>query len=514
MMKLTTKGKVGILIILLIIIGAIGYLGYQKGWFDFGAIKDKVVSVVDNTDTSTSNTNNTVEKTNVINLSYDEWIGWKPIIDAEANGYYDNEGIEVNLNVINDATDSSNALISGELDAAGYTVNRYAFLTDKFQTNNVDVVMPYIVNYSTGGDGIIAVSDIKSIEDLVGRTIGVPRFSEAQTLVEWFVDKSNLTEEQKSQINYVYFDTADETATAFFAGELDAAATWQPYLTQAQSSTDSHILVDTSNANNLVLDGIVFRKDFVDTNPDTVEKFIRATLKAIEDYDKDYTALKNNMSLFATMSDEDIKATLPDATLANYNDNINLLTDEAIIAYRDMANIWINLGETAYPDLAETMFDSTIISNLEDEFKMTESKEVTITEEQRQEVLSNDEYEALLNKQVSVEFKPNSAVFVDQATAAQTLNEFVEIAKMLDGSIIKVEGNLANVSGATTSSEADIKLTQQRANTVANYLISQGIDASRFVVVGNGINNQIADNSTEEGRQQNRRTDIKFIIME
>ena len=33
-------------------------------------------------------------------------------------------------------------------------------------------------------------------------------------------------------------------------------------------------------------------------------------------------------------------------------------------------------------------------------------------------------------------------------------------------------------------------------------------------IVGNGINNQIADNSTEEGRKKNRRTDIKFLLLE
>ena len=508
-MRLTTKGKIAILILVIAIIGGLGFIGLKQGWFNFDDVKTKVNNIIPN-----NKANKPQEKTNEINLSYDEWIGWKPMLDAQAKGYYDEEGIKVNFSVINDATDSSNALISRQLDAAGYTVNRYAFLMDKFKTNNVEVVMPYITNYSSGGDGIIAKSEIKSINDLVGKKVGVPRFSEAQTLVEWFVNKSDLTDEQKKKINYVYFDTPDETATAFFAGEIDAAATWQPYLAQAQSSTDSHILVDTKNATNLVLDGIVFRKEFVDTNPDTVEKFIKATLKAIPEYEKDYTALKNNMSLFATMSDEDIKNTLPDATLANYNDNIKLLDDEAKILFEDMSNIWLKLGEKAYPDLSKSAFDSSIIKKLENEFKTVETKEVKITEEQKQQVISNTDYEALLNKQISIEFKPNSAVFVNQEEATKVLNEFVNTAKMLNGSIIKVEGNLANVSGSKASSPEDIKLTEQRAKTVANYLISQGIDASRFVIVGNGINNQIADNSTEEGRKKNRRTDIKFLLLE
>ena len=57
-------------------------------------------------------------------------------------------------------------------------------------------------------------------------------------------------------------------------------------------------------------------------------------------------------------------------------------------------------------------------------------------------------------------------------------------------------------------------LSAQRAKAVAQYLQSQGIDNSRFVIVGNGITNPIADNKTEEGMAQNRRTDVYFKIIE
>src|SRR5690606_18675263 len=110
-------------------------------------------------------------------ISLDEWIGWKSVIDANGglktqNGsIFDQLGLEVELHIINDATQSSNALIKGEIDGAGYTVNRYAFLYPKFTENGVDVVMPFITNSSTGGDGIIAKSDIHGVEGLVGKKI-------------------------------------------------------------------------------------------------------------------------------------------------------------------------------------------------------------------------------------------------------------------------------------------------------------------------------------------------------
>ena len=55
-------------------------------------------------------------------------------------------------------------------------------------------------------------------------------------------------------------------------------------------------------------------------------------------------------------------------------------------------------------------------------------------------------------------------------------------------------------------------LSRKRAQAVSTYLANTyNIDASKFVVVGNGPNNPVADNSTAEGKAQNRRTEIKFI---
>ena len=185
--------------------------------------------------------NTTKESADTINLSLDEWIGWKSIIDAngglstEKGSIYDKLGINVNISIINDATQSSNALVSGQIDAAGYTINRTSFLSKKFQDAGVDVVMPFITNFSNGGDGIIAKSNIKTVNDLTNAKIGVPQFSEAHSLVVWFVNQSDLSENDKDKIinNLVFFATPDEAAKAFFSGNVDVAATWEPYLTQA-----------------------------------------------------------------------------------------------------------------------------------------------------------------------------------------------------------------------------------------------------------------------------------------
>jgi outer membrane protein OmpA-like peptidoglycan-associated protein len=70
------------------------------------------------------------------------------------------------------------------------------------------------------------------------------------------------------------------------------------------------------------------------------------------------------------------------------------------------------------------------------------------------------------------------------------------------------------VTGHTDSVGSDTynaKLSEKRAHSVVEYLIEQGVPRSNFVsVVGAGESQPVADNSTDDGRAQNRRTEIKI----
>lgn len=506
--RMTTKGKiVALLVVILIAIATLKFTGNFPSFSGNSIIP------------SVGSSGGSYKGGDVINLSLDEWIGWKSFLDAnggletQPGSVYDKLGLKVKFNVINDATQSSNALIKGELAGAGYTVNRYTFLYPKFINADVPTVMPYVTNFSSGGDGIIAKVGINSINDLVGKKIAVPRYSEAQTLVMWLLGQSSLSDSQKQQVikDIVYFDTPDDAAKAFFGGKVDAAATWQPYLSQAASDGSGQILFSTKDAHNIILDGMVFRKDYYDANKETVAKLIKGSLQAQEMYTKDLNAIKQ-FPLFATMTDADIKATLPDATLASYADNKKLLDGTAQLLFTDMSNVWKQLGETAMSEKAAAAFDISAIDSLSSEFSSIATAAPTFSAEQKA-VATNSA--ALLTKTCTIEFNSNTATFKDPDAAAAILDEFAGAAKIMDGTIIQVEGNIADVGGTGTASAGGQQLSQLRAQAVANYMARyQSIDVNRFIVIGNGVSKQIAPNDTEANQRMNRRTDISFKTVE
>lgn len=533
--RLTKTAKIMIFVLIIALLGGGVFVGLKTGLVKTDSKSEKEVemtnpsvdSEVEVSDKKVdSNSENKSENTNTINLSLDEWVGYATILQAngglttQPGSIYDQLGIKVNINIINDATQSSNALIKGELDGAGYTINRLAFLSSKFSSANVDVVMPYITNYSNGGDGIIALSSINTIEDLVDARIGVPQFSESQAMIVWFVNQSNLSQEDKDKIinNLILFETPDEAAKAFFAGKIDVAGTWQPYLTQAENMTDSHILFSTANSTKLIMSGVIFRDDFAKKNPELVSKFIDGTLQAIDSYDKELEVLRNSMPMFNGMSDEDIVGMTMDAALATWTNNMDILKEDAKTIYSNMCDVWTSIGEVADSSNVDSLFDSTYMESLRDKYETSivnndsdnESK-VSVTEDNKQEILDTT---ALLTKSASVNFIINTAKFTDTAEASQTLNDFIDVAKMLDGTIIQIEGNTDPNPNTDPTDEANIMLSKQRAETVKQYFIANGISADRIIVVGNGSSNPIVENDTEEHRAMNRRTDVSFKCIE
>ena len=87
------------------------------------------------------------------------------------------------------------------------------------------------------------------------------------------------------------------------------------------------------------------------------------------------------------------------------------------------------------------------------------------------------------------------------------LEELVEYMQYKTEITVEIDGHTDNVG----KEEENKKLSKQRADAVKYFLIKKGIDGSRIQTEGFGASQPIADNSTEEGRQKNRRTELKIL---
>lgn len=87
------------------------------------------------------------------------------------------------------------------------------------------------------------------------------------------------------------------------------------------------------------------------------------------------------------------------------------------------------------------------------------------------------------------------------------LDRLVKLMKDVPSLKIEISGHTDN----TGSAKLNESLSQDRAQAVVNYLTSKGISASRMTAKGYGSTRPIASNNSEDGRQQNRRTEFEII---
>ncbi len=87
------------------------------------------------------------------------------------------------------------------------------------------------------------------------------------------------------------------------------------------------------------------------------------------------------------------------------------------------------------------------------------------------------------------------------------LSKLAEILKKYEDTNILIEGH----TDSTGSEEFNLQLSNQRAQSVANYLDGLGVSPIRFSIMGYGESRPVASNETEEGRQANRRVEIAIM---
>ena len=106
--------------------------------------------------------------------------------------------------------------------------------------------------------------------------------------------------------------------------------------------------------------------------------------------------------------------------------------------------------------------------------------------------------EGITFKTGSANILPGSYNVLDRAV--QVLKEYPEIK-------LEIQGHTDNRGKADYNRD----LSQRRAESVRSYLVSRGIAPERLTAVGYGLDQPVADNSSESGRSRNRRTEFKLI---
>lgn len=104
-----------------------------------------------------------------------------------------------------------------------------------------------------------------------------------------------------------------------------------------------------------------------------------------------------------------------------------------------------------------------------------------------------------------VHFETNKAILLPNSFPA--LDELAEVLSLKKDLNVEIAGHTDAVGDAASN----LLLSQKRAEAVVQYLTKKGISSSQLTAKGYGETAPIADNETEEGRKENRRTEARIL---
>ncbi len=452
-------------------------------------------------------------------VAINTWAGHAPGIvynnglDPNPNSFYKkNFGMDVKFVVIEDPAAKLAAFRKGDVDIMWNTVDNWAREASILAEQNQAAKSIIMQDWSRGGDGIVSLASIKSIEDLKGKRVACTQFSPSHFLLLYLLAQSGLSPEDRTQVekNIIFTQDASLAAAAFRSKNVDAAVTWEPDLSSAVEARgdEARVLVSTAAATNVIADTLVARQDLIDKSPETVRDFVNGWFDGIGMMRDNPNPSNEIVAKSLKLDAETVSGMLSGLKLTPYADNAQFygltgakphyetLFDTAFV-------IWRKKGLINKTVAAKDWSDSRFVSNLAAKYpgQKVEEKEVVAKAPTAKDV-------PILQQQIQIQFTPGSEEIM--AGSYFLLDKLGELMTSFGSTVLRVEGN----TDSTGSQNINLSLSEKRAISVRNYITKNfpNIKPERFQTVGKGSANPVAPNTTEAGRQMNRRTDIKVIL--
>jgi len=276
-----------------------------------------------------------------IKIGHATWVGYGPLYIAKEKGFFQENGIDPELTIIEDEAQYAAAVTSGELDGLANVVDREVIHFSK----GAPIQFILAMDESYGGDGVIAKGEIKQPQDLKGATIGLDKSSTSYFFFLSILNKYGLNEKDVN----IQEMTAGDAGAAFVAGKLDAAVTWEPWLTKASERPGGHVLVTSKDFPGTIVDVITLRQDFVAKHPEAVVGLTKAWFKAIDFWKNNPAEGNKIMAKSLGLSEEEIAEMVKGVRFLGKEENVKMFGDkegkDSIFALTDLAaKFWKEKG--------------------------------------------------------------------------------------------------------------------------------------------------------------------------
>ena len=473
----------------------------------------------------------------VVQFPINVWIGWLPIVAAnhgfapsEESVFFQKYGFKVNLKLIDDPVTARDAFVAGDSHVLWGTLDMMVLFAPELMKDSRTAPRVFQqVDWSNGGDGIVARSHISSVRDLKGKTIVYAQNSPSQYFINNLLLNAGI---QPSQVKHKYTATAFEAAAAFVSDpSIDACVSWAPDIyTIPERIKGTRILTTTADANRLIADVWAVRADFAKDHPEIVEGLVSGVFEGMRSLRDDTFKAKafQWMAEGYGMGLDAVKGMANDAYSTGFGENKDFFLNQNSPAnfertWKNVNFVYKELGLLGTPVRFDEVMDFSIIKKLADTNAFADMGNVTKTSFAPSTYSKFWGEKPVLTQTIRINFFPNSAnVYEPQhdefnrpventlydPNVTATLEKVARLSGQYERAVIAVIGHTdSSMKGKVPRSNVDL-LSKERANAVKTALVKKyNFPPEKFVVEGKAWD-EPADPSDPENQTLNRRVEV------
>jgi NitT/TauT family transport system substrate-binding protein len=479
-----------------------------------------------------------------VKMALNVWAGWAPIIYANQGfkpkkewSLPNGKKFKLELVLIDDPVAMRDAYASGNVHIGWATLDMLPLLMEELKKDSRTMPRVYQqVDWSNGGDGIVARGGVANIGQLRGKTVVLAQNSPSQYFVLNALINGGL---QPAEVNFKYTSDAFQAAAAFNADKnIAAAVSWAPDIYNLAKVKGNKLLVTTADANRLIADVWFARADFAKDHPEIVEALVRGFLDAVDELESQEKKVEASkwMAEGYSLPPADALGMLGDAHWTNYAENreffLNQNNPTNFERTWDTAYyLYKRIGKVTEKVAWDQVADFSVIQKLGKEAKYARSVnkyQVSFAAKTVSEIKA--ESGEILTKTVVLHFFPNSADLrktilkqVDGKAMEELYDpnvDFVteEIGKMsgqYGAARIVIEGHTDSSMKGTVPFDSVKMLSGERARAVREALLKKfpSVNPNQISAEGMGWNRP-ADPSDPNNHAKNRRVEVKVYPLE
>lgn len=277
-----------------------------------------VVALTAVTACSSGSSGEGAEDTDSLTIALQPWLGYGPWYIADEMGYYEDEGLELEITNFDLDSQTTAALGSGQIDLAAAATSSVLQWTE----NGLEGDIILMSDDSKTADAILSHDDITSIEDLAGKSVAYEEGSGSHLLLDYALNEAGMTIDD---IETVPMGTA-EAGTALASDRVDVAVTYEPFITDAINQDDTITRLYNAEEAGSIVSGIMFASEAtIDEKPEALTKLIRAYDRAVAYYNENTDDARAMIATSIGSAPDDLASTFDGVEIYDVEQNRELL---------------------------------------------------------------------------------------------------------------------------------------------------------------------------------------------